>query len=398
MAFNSLVRAKGLFEIGRVANTMTWINRYWRSLWKEVSSETGDERLQEVELATGKVVPMIWLLGKTAAGKSSIVKCVTGASEIEIGNGYRPCTRTADIFVYPPDQPLLKFLDTRGLGETGYDPAEDIRECMEHSHVVVAVAKLDDPNQQELCDVLKTVSRKARGTEILLVHTGKGCVPEEGERSRARAQVQDKVGKTVGREVPWIELELAGPTTAGKEEPLEDRDRLVDALSDLLKVPAFVLASHERSSAEGKEFSNHRNSVLWYAASAGASDTLPVVGAGSVIAAQSAMLVALGRRYEVEWTLPLLLQLKACLGTALLLRYGLNLGLRQFGKLIPVYGQTVGALAAGTISFAATYALGRAAAYFLFQVREGREVSPEELRALYKQAFQSGKNPENGRR
>ena len=268
---------------------------------------------------------------------------------------------------------------------------------MEHSHVVVAVAKLDDPNQQELCDVLKTVSRKARGTEILLVLTGKGCVPEEGERSRARAQVREMVGEAVGRDVPWIELELAGPTTTGKESR-EDRDKLVDALSDLLKVPAFVLSRRERSSAEGNEFSNHRNTVLWYAASAGASDTLPVVGAGSVIAAQSAMLVALGRRYEVEWTLPLLLQLKACLGTALLLRYGVNLGLRQFGKLIPVYGQTVGALAAGTISFTATYALGRAAAYFLFQVREGREVSPEELRDLYKQAFQSGKNTENGRR
>ena len=117
LAFNSLVRFKGLFEIGHVANTMTLINRYWRSLWEEVSSETGDERRQEVESATEKVVPMIWLLGKTAAGKSSIVKCVTGASEIAIGNGYRPCTRTADIFVYPPGQPLLKFLDTRGLGE-----------------------------------------------------------------------------------------------------------------------------------------------------------------------------------------------------------------------------------------------------------------------------------------
>ncbi len=397
MAFIQVVCVKGLFEIGRVANTMTLINRYWRSLWEGVSSETGDERRQEVDSATAKVVPMIWLLGKTAAGKSSIVKCVTGASEIEIGNGYRPCTRTADVFVYPPDQPLLKFLDTRGLGETGYDPAEDIRECMEHSHVVAAVAKLDDPNQQELRDVLRTVSRKARGTEILLVHTGKGCVPEEGERSRARAQIQEMVKEAVGREVPWIELELAGPATTGTE-PREDRDKLVDALSDLLKVPAFVLARHERSSAEGKEFSNHRNTVLWYAASAGASDTLPVVGAGSVIAAQSAMLVALGRRYEIEWTLPLLLQLKACLGTALLLKYGLNLALRQFGKLIPVYGQTVGALAAGTISFTATYALGRAAAFFLFRVREGREVSPEELRALYKHAFQSGKNTENGRR
>ena len=42
--------------------------------------------------------------------------------EQEIGNGFVPCTRTADAFDFPEGDPVLRFLDTRGLGESGYRP------------------------------------------------------------------------------------------------------------------------------------------------------------------------------------------------------------------------------------------------------------------------------------
>ena len=38
-----------------------------------------------------------------------------------------PCTRTSRVYPFPtPEVPLLTFLDTRGVDEPGYDPAEDI--------------------------------------------------------------------------------------------------------------------------------------------------------------------------------------------------------------------------------------------------------------------------------
>ncbi|MGI9569635.1 MAG: kinase, partial [Desulfobulbia bacterium] len=41
-----------------------------------------------------KRIPTLWLLGKTGAGKSTLIQALTGDSQVEIGNGFQPCTRT----------------------------------------------------------------------------------------------------------------------------------------------------------------------------------------------------------------------------------------------------------------------------------------------------------------
>jgi uncharacterized protein (DUF697 family) len=62
-----------------------------------------------------------------------------------------------------------------------------------------------------------------------------------------------------------------------------------------------------------------------------------------------------------------------------------SFGLRQLVKLIPVYGQTAGAAAAAASSFAATYAMGKAASYFLTRRRRGLEV--KDLASVYHRAL-----------
>src|SRR3954470_325200 len=70
--------------------------------------------------------PVFWLLGKTQSGKTSIIRYLTGADDAVIGSGFRPCTKTSRRYQFPsPDAPLMAFLDTRGVDEPGYDPAED---------------------------------------------------------------------------------------------------------------------------------------------------------------------------------------------------------------------------------------------------------------------------------
>ena len=72
-------------------------------------------------------IPLLWLFGKTGSGKSSIIRMLTGASEAEIGNGFRPQTKSSMQFDFPDDQtPIARFLDTRGIGEAGYDAAVDL--------------------------------------------------------------------------------------------------------------------------------------------------------------------------------------------------------------------------------------------------------------------------------
>ena len=85
------------------------------------SRDEKEELVNQASLYHDSHLPTLWLLGKTGAGKSSLVQSITGNSEAEIGKGFRPCTQTARQFVFPESKPVLQFLDTRGLSESGYD-------------------------------------------------------------------------------------------------------------------------------------------------------------------------------------------------------------------------------------------------------------------------------------
>ena len=127
-------------------------------------------------------VPVIWLLGKTGAGKTSLVRALTG--EGEIGDGFAPGTRGAAIHDFPADVPAVRFLDTRGLGEAGHDASADIASAQGMAQAILAVMRLDDPVQGPVAEIL----RKTR-LPVLLVHTGADLVPDPGAQLRARAHV-----------------------------------------------------------------------------------------------------------------------------------------------------------------------------------------------------------------
>src|SRR5690348_6101349 len=94
------------------------------------------------ELRARVPVPVFWLFGKTQSGKTTLIKYLTGAGDAEIGQGFRPCTRFSREYDFPtPEAPVLTFLDTRGLDEPGYDPAEDLARLRDRPHVVVVVVK-----------------------------------------------------------------------------------------------------------------------------------------------------------------------------------------------------------------------------------------------------------------
>src|SRR5690606_8440261 len=110
---------------------------------RPIQDET--EREPPVADTGGEELPLIWLLGKTGAGKTSLLRALTGLDDLAIGNGFEPCTRSARRLAFPADEPLMRFLDSRGLGEAGYDAAEDLAACGQGSQLVLAVARLDDP-------------------------------------------------------------------------------------------------------------------------------------------------------------------------------------------------------------------------------------------------------------
>ena len=88
-------------------------------------SDTAETHTRVAESAR-QFAPVVWLLGKVQSGKTSIIRTLTQTSTAEIGSGFAPCTRTSRVFDFPAEAPIIRFLDTRGLGEVAYDPAEDI--------------------------------------------------------------------------------------------------------------------------------------------------------------------------------------------------------------------------------------------------------------------------------
>ncbi|WP_334060997.1 YcjF family protein [Limimaricola cinnabarinus] len=326
---------------------------------------------------TASPLPVVWLLGRTGAGKSSLVRALTGLDEIELGSGFAPCTRSAAVFDFPPDRPLMRFLDTRGLGEAGYDAAEDLAQCEARSHAILAMARLDDPVQSDLEAALREVRRRKPRIRVIVLHTAAAEVPDAQARFRARAATQARLERAAGGALPWLEISLEPGGAQGLEE-------LCDLLGETMPEVALLLG---REGQEGDGFAAVRGEVLRHAGAAAAADLAPLVGAVAVPGVQAAMLRALARHHGVDWSRSHAAEFAAALGLGTALRFGAGYALRQAAKLVPVAGQTLGAVAAGTASFAATYALGRAAHRWLAGAAAGAPVSEAELRALYRDAL-----------
>ena len=105
-----------------VEHIATHARRYYGDPGREVievpSAWTNTERPLAVrqtllDLATTESSD-VWLLatqvGRTGAGKSTIIQKLTGHTDAEIGNGYMPCTKDSRYFDYPQHRPILRFL------------------------------------------------------------------------------------------------------------------------------------------------------------------------------------------------------------------------------------------------------------------------------------------------
>ncbi len=138
------------------------------------STSAREARLQEhlERLRQQLPVPVFWLFGKTQSGKTSLIKYLTGADSAEIGKGFQPCTRFSREYQFPlREAPLLTFLDTRGLDEPGYDPAEDLARFNEPAHVLIVTVKVLDHAQQNVLTHLRTIRQAKPSRPVLLALT-----------------------------------------------------------------------------------------------------------------------------------------------------------------------------------------------------------------------------------
>lgn len=331
-------------------------------------------------------LPTLWLLGKTGAGKSTIVQRLTGNPEAVVGSGYAPCTQSAQQYCYPEDQPVMRFIDTRGLGETHYDATADLAACEDASHALLLVARLDEPDQQVLIDALRAMGRKLARTPILVVHTGLEKVTDPAMRDRARVRVQQQLESALQRSLPQVGIDFPD---AAADHLLEEQglSALQSAIVELVPELVVVLDKQRAQSAEEQAFEAHRGRILGYASAAAALDLAPAVGLVAVPSLQGKMMHDLAQRYQVAWDARRAAEFLGALGSSFLYRYALGFAGRQLGKLIPVVGQTAGSAAAASVSFASTFALGRATCLYLYHSAQATHIDTEELQDAFRRAF-----------
>jgi hypothetical protein len=65
---------------------------------------------------------------------------------------------------------MIHFLDTRGLGEPGYDYSEDVKLHEEEANVLMLAIRVSDPDQADILKIAAKV-RRSRPLPIVAVHT-----------------------------------------------------------------------------------------------------------------------------------------------------------------------------------------------------------------------------------
>jgi uncharacterized protein (DUF697 family) len=378
----------------------------WAQIGQAVFTSAGTEDARAIAVRAREAAPVVWLLGKVQSGKTSIVRVLTGCERAEIGNGYRPCTRTAAVFDFPAEAPAIRFLDTRGLGEAAYDPAGDIAFHEGKAHLILAVMRALDPGQEAILEVVRGARRRHPGWPVVVAQT---CLHEGYARGQAHVLPYPYNGAAGNPAVP-----------AGLARSLQHQRSLFEELpgdGPLLFVPldftlpedgftpseygaGALMAALRTAAPEGLAASLHEAHgalrdalaerahpyIAGYAAAAAAADVVPAAGLVAVPAVQAKLLHSLAQIYGVAWDRRLMAEFGGCLGAGTLTRYLAGFGVRELAKLIPGYGQTAGAAAAAVTSFATTYALGKAAGVFLARRRAG-ESDPKAVADAYAAAL-----------
>lgn len=387
---------------------MSVAERFWAKLREHVfTPQVSDEQVAEL-LARARdqlPPPVIWLFGKAQSGKTSLIRALTGSTRAEIGSGFRPCTRTAARYAFPDEEhPFVEFLDTRGLGEVAYDPAEDLTRFAGEAHLLLVVVKATDHALAPLVEPLQQIRRAKPAWPVLVAQTclheayppGQGHVlpypwTSPGEPLPAESDLARTLA-TQRAELEWLGATFVPLDFTLPEDGLAPEfyglDALWSALESALPHGLRAMLADQagvRESLRDVYFQRAHAHVLSYAAAAGlaAGIPLPLVDVPLVLGVQAKMFHALATLYGQELSPARFAEVAGTLGVGFLAR----LGGRELLKFIPGFGSTVAALYAA----ASTYALGRTLCAYFSYARAGDLPDPEMLRQLYAEQFEAGR-------
>ncbi len=352
------------------------------------------------------------LIGKPQAGKSSIVRGLTGVSAEIVGQGFRPHTQSTTRYNYPSSElPLLVFTDTVGLGDIDRDTNTLIQELIgdleaetSRPRIIILTVKINDFAIDTLRQIAKELRQKYPQIPCLLAVT---CLHEIYPTTQTEHPESPTSIAAVNRAFTAIQQAFVG---------LFDRAVLIDftlpedgytpefygletmrtTLADLLPeaesraMSQLLDASKSTSDGESDKLGNiyrdvARRYILPCAIAAGAVAAIPLPFADLPVltAIQVSMVGLLGKLYGQTLT-P---SQAGGIVSAIAGGFVAQLVARQLIKFIPGFGSVISA------SWAAAYtvALGEGACVYFGDLMGGKKPDPQQIQAVMAAAFSSAK-------
>ena len=376
-------------------------------------------------------VPCLWLFGKTGSGKTSVVRYLTGAEEAVIGEGFRPETKTSRRFDFPDSvDPLLRFLDTRGLAEATYDPTDDIQLFSQSTQMMIVTVRVTDHALSQLITPLREIRRASPETPVLLVltclHEATGTIdlsigPDPfvttlGGSPGAMASNLEEAGPAGAGPVEAGTVETSNvpaglrqlisenyaqfkglfdviipidlpPPEEGYADPDFGGDRIKQAVLERLH-QAYRQALLALNQSDGRQLSQRQRRSRWQvltsSALAATAGVVPVpwVDIPAVLGIQAHMATRIASIYDQEITPARWALISSAVGT----RIAIRLAVREALKFIPLVGMAVGA----TGAFAFTYALGMSWDWYFANLQKGRVPNADELKKVFAEQLRRG--------
>lgn len=343
-------------------------------------------------------IPVLWLFGKTGSGKSSIVRYLTGVDAVEIGSGFQPQTQFSSIYEFPDQSlPILKFLDTRGISEANYDPAEDIDEFEGIAHLMIVTVRVMDHSLEELITALKQIRKSSPSRKILLVFTSLHDAypgeqhPESDPFGESTALLPEGLHENLKRS---LELQLERfeglfdrvipidftPKQECFDEPNFGGERL--KLAIIQSLPAayryhFLQMDEVVSPLTDLQRKRTMPTILGTSGLAATAAAVPVpwVDIPVVMGLQTHLIYRLARIHSQPIDGKTIAKITGALGG----RIAVRAALRGALKFIPWVGMAANSAAA----FAMTYATGMAWNWYFIEIDKGHVPNEAELRDVF---------------
>lgn len=369
----------------------------------QVDAEQVDEHLRCAHASLPK--PVIWLLGKTQAGKSSIIHAMTGSSLAAIGNGFRPCTRTTRLFEFPNEQEcFLRFLDTRGLGEAGYDPTEDLAFCQNQAHLVMAVVRVMDMAQADVQDSLRKIRKAKPNWPVILVQTSLHDGYTRGATHLLPYPFEDEpwpdiVPKDLARSLAHQRKEFADLATSvvavdftlpedGFSPTLYGMESLWSAIERELPLGLRDMLMQQKALNGGLADVYYQTAwphIVSYSLASGMVGAVPIpfINVSAVLSMQAKMFHTIASIYKQPLDAHVMGELAAAIGTGFLVRL--------FGRSLLAMIPFVGTAAAGVFTAASTYSLGCTLCWYYSQVKQGIIPDASKMNEVFKIELEVGR-------